>query len=156
MGVSFIIAAGPCQSSHSQVRVPRDPWPYFVTLVIHNVLVVFVYPGALVCTAVFWSVCNCKPCKECAVSISNHRDVGIYGIQRSRRSNLAYFTVSNSRLHQPGGPGPRIYIPRTGWPGYTPRHWVPFSSPHDSQCYGGGIRPRLHTELTRSPQLSSI
>jgi hypothetical protein len=25
----FTIAAGPRQSSHSRVRVPRDPWPYF-------------------------------------------------------------------------------------------------------------------------------
>jgi hypothetical protein len=34
------------------------------------------------------------------------------------------------RLPQPGGPGPRIYIPpETGWPRYTPGHWVPFLSP---------------------------
>jgi hypothetical protein len=24
---------------------------------------------------------------------------------------------------------PYLYPPRKGWPGYTPRHWVPFSSP---------------------------
>jgi hypothetical protein len=24
---------------------------------------------------------------------------------------------------------PYLYPPGTGWPGYTPRHWVPFSSP---------------------------
>jgi hypothetical protein len=24
---------------------------------------------------------------------------------------------------------PYFYTPGTGWPGYTPRHWVPFSSP---------------------------
>jgi hypothetical protein len=24
---------------------------------------------------------------------------------------------------------PNLYPPGTGWPGYTPRHWVPFSSP---------------------------
>jgi hypothetical protein len=24
---------------------------------------------------------------------------------------------------------PYLYPPVTGWPGYTPRHWVPFSSP---------------------------
>jgi hypothetical protein len=31
------------------------------------------------------------------------------------------------RILQPGGPGPRIYIPAgTGWPSYTPRHWVYF------------------------------
>jgi hypothetical protein len=45
--LSFTIAAGPLQRSHSRVRVPRDP----------------------------------------------------------------YFTVSDSRLLQPGGPGSRIYIP---------------------------------------------
>jgi hypothetical protein len=48
MGLSFTTAAGPRQRSHSQVRVPRDSWPYF--------------------------------------------------------------TVSDSRLPQPGGPSPRIYI----------------------------------------------
>jgi hypothetical protein len=50
MGQSFIFAAGRRQRSHSQVRVPRDSWPYF--------------------------------------------------------------TISDWRLPQPGGPGPRIYIPR--------------------------------------------
>jgi hypothetical protein len=50
MGLSFTIAAGPSQRSHSRVRVPRD--------------------------------------------------------------SLPYFTVSDSRLHQHGGPGPRIYIPQ--------------------------------------------
>jgi hypothetical protein len=29
MGLSFTIAAGPRQRSHSRVRVPRDSWPYF-------------------------------------------------------------------------------------------------------------------------------
>jgi hypothetical protein len=48
MGLSFTVAAGPRQRSHSQVRVPWDSWPYF--------------------------------------------------------------TVSDSRLPQSGGPGPRIYI----------------------------------------------
>jgi hypothetical protein len=27
-----------------------------------------------------------------------------------------------------------VYItPGTGWPSYTPRHWVPFSSPHTTR-----------------------
>jgi hypothetical protein len=60
-GLSFTIAAGPRQRSHSWVRVPRDSWPYF--------------------------------------------------------------TLSDSRVHQPGGPGPRIYIPQ------DQGDWVPFSSP---------------------------
>jgi hypothetical protein len=50
MDLSFTIAAGPRQRSHSRVRVPRNSWPYF--------------------------------------------------------------TASDSRLHQPGGPRPRIYIPQ--------------------------------------------
>jgi hypothetical protein len=50
MGLSFTIAAGPSQRSHSRVRVPRDSW--------------------------------------------------------------TYFTVSDSRLPQTGGPGPRVYIPQ--------------------------------------------
>jgi hypothetical protein len=48
MGLSFTIAAGPRQRSHSKVRLPWDSWPYFTAL--------------------------------------------------------------DSRLPQPGGPGPRIYI----------------------------------------------
>jgi hypothetical protein len=33
MGLSFTIAAGPRQRSHSQVRVPRDSWPHFTASV---------------------------------------------------------------------------------------------------------------------------
>jgi hypothetical protein len=34
------------------------------------------------------------------------------------------------RLPQPGGPGLQyLYPPGTGWPSYTPGHWVPFPSP---------------------------
>jgi hypothetical protein len=29
MGLSFKVAAGPGQCSHSHIRVPRDPWPHF-------------------------------------------------------------------------------------------------------------------------------
>jgi hypothetical protein len=37
--------------------------------------------------------------------------------------------LSHLRLPQPGGPDSHIYIPPgTGWPGYTPGHWVPFTS----------------------------
>jgi hypothetical protein len=41
---------------------------------------------------------------------------------RIPRDSWPYFTVSDSRLPQHGGPGPRIYI------SYSPRHWVPFPS----------------------------
>jgi hypothetical protein len=66
--LSFTVAAGPRQRSHSGVRIPRDLLPYL--------------------------------------------------------------TVSNSRLPQPGGSGPRIPNPQEqGGPFYTLRHWLPFSSP---------------------------
>jgi hypothetical protein len=46
------------------------------------------------------------------------------------RDSWPNFTLSDLRLLQPGGPSPRICLPQgTGWPGCTPRHWVPFSSP---------------------------
>jgi hypothetical protein len=48
---------------------------------------------------------------------------------KSLRSH-GHILVSHLRFSQPGGPGPRIYIPPgTGWPSYTPGHWVPFLSP---------------------------
>jgi hypothetical protein len=60
MGLSFTIAAGPRQCSHSQVRVPWE--------------------------------------------------------------SSSHFTVSDWKLPQPGGPGPRIYIypSGTGWPVIPP------------------------------------
>jgi hypothetical protein len=38
-----------------------------------------------------------------------------------------------------------LYCPGTGWPSYTPGHWVPFLSPLTTRRdYGGGILTRLH------------
>jgi hypothetical protein len=42
---------------------------------------------------------------------------------------------------------PVLNPPGIGWSGYNPKHWVPFAASYDSQGYGGGIRPRLHTGL---------
>jgi hypothetical protein len=65
MGLSFTIAAGTRQRSHSRVRLPRDSW--------------------------------------------------------------TYFTFSDSRLPQPVGPGPRIYIPHEQrGPVIPPGTWFPF------------------------------
>jgi hypothetical protein len=73
MGLSFTIAAGPRQRTHSQVRVPWDSGPHF--------------------------------------------------------------TVSDSRLPQPGGPGPRIYIPQEqGGPVIPPGTGVPLKT-ISSQSY---------------------
>jgi hypothetical protein len=48
---------------------------------------------------------------------------------RVPRDSWSYFTVSDLRLSQPGGPSSRICIPQERWSGYIPRHWLPFSSP---------------------------
>jgi hypothetical protein len=51
---------------------------------------------------------------------------------RVPRDSWPYFTVSDSRLPQPGGPGSLPYLypsSGTGLPSYIPRHWVPFSLP---------------------------
>jgi hypothetical protein len=72
MGLSFTIAAGPRQRSHSQVRVPWDSWPYF------------------------------------------------YG--------LRFETPSTCRARSS-----YLYPTGTGWPSYTPRHWVTAIS--QSQSY---------------------
>jgi hypothetical protein len=49
-----------------------------------------------------------------------------------------HFTVSYSRLPQPGGPGPRIFIPQK-------QGGQLFITSYASQGYGGGIWSRLHT-----------
>jgi hypothetical protein len=90
MGLSFTIAAGPCQRCHSQVRLRRDSWPYF--------------------------------------------------------------TVSDSRLSQPGGPGPLIYIPHEQGGAVIPLGTGSlFVASYDSQDYGGSTRPHLHTVELQSP-----
>jgi hypothetical protein len=61
---------------------------------------------------------------------------------RLLRDLWPHFTVSNSRLPQPGGPGPRIYIlQKQGCPQALGSLFV---ASYYSQGYGGGIRPYLH------------
>jgi hypothetical protein len=50
-----------------------------------------------------------------------------YSQVRLLRDSWPHFTVSNSRLPQPRGPGPRIYIPQEQvGPVMTPGTWFPF------------------------------
>jgi hypothetical protein len=90
-GLSFTTAAGPRQCSHSQVRVPRNSWPYF--------------------------------------------------------------TASDSRLSPTWGARSPYLIPppRTAWPSYTPRHWVPFSSPPKSRRATVATVEVFELASTRSP-----
>jgi hypothetical protein len=49
---------------------------------------------------------------------------------RVPRGSYPYFTISGSRLPQPEGSGPSIYISQgMGWTSHTPKHWVPYLSP---------------------------
>jgi hypothetical protein len=68
---------------------------------------------------------------------------------RVPRDSWPHFSVSDSRHPQPGGPGPRIYIPQVqGGPVIPPGTGSIFVASYDSQGYGEGIRPRLHTGLS--------
>jgi hypothetical protein len=65
---------------------------------------------------------------------------------RVPRDSWPHFTVSDWRLTHSGGPGPRIYIPRNRAAQLYPQALGSFFvTSYDSQGYGGGIRPRLHT-----------
>jgi hypothetical protein len=77
--------------------------------------------------------------------------------QRSH-SQVRVFAVLDSRLPQPGGPGPRIYIPQEqGGPVIPlPALGSLFVASYDSQGYDGGMRPRLHTGMTPLTDLSRL
>jgi hypothetical protein len=67
---------------------------------------------------------------------------------RVTRDSWPYFTLSDSRLPQPGGAGPRTYIPQDqGSPILPLGTGFLFVASYDSQGYGGGIRTRLHKGL---------
>jgi hypothetical protein len=61
---------------------------------------------------------------------------------------MIHFTASDSRIPQPGGPGPRIYIPQEqGDPVIPPGSGFHFFASDYSQGYGGGNRLRPDTGL---------
>jgi hypothetical protein len=71
---------------------------------------------------------------------------------RVRWNSWPYFTVSDSKLSQTGGPGARIYIPQEqGDPVIHPRHWVPFSSPPTTRrATVEGFEPTSDCQLRNS------
>jgi hypothetical protein len=48
---------------------------------------------------------------------------------RSPAELMTIFTVSSETLPAWRARSPYLYPPGTGWPSYTPGHWVPFLSP---------------------------
>jgi hypothetical protein len=72
---------------------------------------------------------------------------------RVQKDSWPNFAVSDSSFPQPGGPGPRIYIPQEqGGPVISQAPGFLFVVSYDSHCYGGGIRARLHTVMTVGPR----
>jgi hypothetical protein len=68
---------------------------------------------------------------------------------RVPRDSRPQFTVSDSRLHQPGGPGPVFISPRNMVAQlYTQALGSLFVGSYDSQGYDRGIRTRLHCRLS--------
>jgi hypothetical protein len=69
------------------------------------------------------------------------------------RDSWPYFTVSDSRLSQPGAQVPVFISPRNRvaqlYPQALGSHFI---ASYDSQGYGGGIRTRLHAGLSHLGQ----
>jgi hypothetical protein len=64
---------------------------------------------------------------------------------RVPRVLLPYFTLSDLRLFQSGGPNFLIYVPQEqGGPVIAPGTGILLVASYDSQDYGGDIRTRLH------------
>jgi hypothetical protein len=85
-----------------------------------------------------------------------------YSRIRIPRDSWPYFIFPDSIVHQPGGPGTRIYTSRNRVAQLYPQTLGSlFVASYDSQGYGGGIRTRLRagrtlTKLSLSPSLSHI
>jgi hypothetical protein len=52
-----------------------------------------------------------------------------HSLVRVAQKPLPYFTVSSETPPTWRARFPYLYLPGTGWPSYTPGHWVPFTSP---------------------------
>jgi hypothetical protein len=67
--------------------------------------------------------------------------------RKSRRTHGPIFTVSSETFPTWRARFPYLYPPGTGWPSYTPGHWVPFQSPLTARGdYGGGILTRVRAK----------
>jgi hypothetical protein len=75
-------------------------------------------------------------------------------VQFPQNSTIFY---PHYRLPDLEGRSPCLYPPGTGWPSYTPGHWVPFSSPITTRRdYDGGFLTRRHASLLLIIQIQVI
>jgi hypothetical protein len=147
MGLSFTIAAGPRQRSHSRARVPRDFWPYFLVSDFR-----FLQPGTW-----FWVLCYDRWSVGQSVSEqSTHSGLTarffycqtvayllMWGASSDERTVLLFTIVvgphqrSHSRVPSPMCLTTIFYCLRF--------ETSLFVASYYSQGYDGGSQPRLHT-----------
>jgi hypothetical protein len=148
-GLSFTIAAGPCQRSHSQVRVqweswphftvsdsrlpqPRDPGPRIESSRVESYVTTDSQSASLVWNKVPTWVLR-PDFYYCQIVAS----LLMWGALSDERTGLSFTTAAGPRQRSHS----RVRIPWDLWPYFT----VSDSRLYDSRRYGGGIRPRLHT-----------
>jgi hypothetical protein len=155
MDLSFKIAAGPRQSSHSQVKFRETRDQILVSPIrdspnLEGQVPVFISPRNRVARLYPQALGSLFVSSDERMGLSFTIAAGPRQHSHSQvwvpRNSLAHFTVSDLRLPQPGG-----YVPVFIFPGNRVARLYPqvsgslFVASYNSQGYGGAIRPRLHT-----------
>jgi hypothetical protein len=87
------------------------------------------WPDVIFCQNV--AVWNLQSCIYGAPSLTRGRVCNLWcnhSMVRFTQNPKPYFTVSSDTPQTWRSRFPYLYPPGTGWPSYTPRHWVPFTS----------------------------
>jgi hypothetical protein len=73
-----------------------------------------------------------------------------HSIVRVTQNPKPYFTVSSETPATWRARFPYLYPPGTGWPSYTPGHWVPFTSSLMTRCFKNNKVYEANTTQTTS------
>jgi hypothetical protein len=137
IGVGVLVADSQSTSKSGYRALPLGPLTrvYFALLSLDNYVVLLsMRPLWRENGSVIYCTIASGPCQ------SNHT------LAEVPQNSCPYFTVSFETPPTWRARFPYLYPPGTGWPSYTPGHWVPFPSPLTTRRdYGGSILTRLHT-----------